>query len=718
VVVWKEKKIKNLIETMKFVVDHVSPKDNISIISFNNEGYIETPLSIMDENNRNLAKIRINALRAGGGTCINNGLYTAFDDYKAKEQTIVAKNSVTAILLLTDGQDSPGQGYNSVKYKNLIPSKSVPEDDTDYNNNSDPYAPVLQLAEQFHAPIHCFGFGSDHDAKVLNHLASKSGGVFAYIENIDQVGDAFAATLGSLISTITKDMILHIRVPQPSRRVQPLGRSTIDVDTDPAPDQIMDDALMNMDLDNQQDDPMNNYPQPQQYGGGIPPWNRYNQRSPSSKRKNGMMDYDDKPSVRIVEAMDPQDQFMDEEATENTSSTTTTINESSTVSNTTNNGVVSLSSSTSDNNQSSVSSYPIVGGTMISNVRTAYRSILKADGTELIIHFGSISAGEKREILLTLRFPDVIFDSEELTQNNHGIKSIDHFALQAVGRYITVTDNKNCVTPVGKLIVSRIYGESNDNLTQHLTTVSKSMEVQAACLRDISTKSMKRALKAADHGDYTRARTTLSTAIEQITHSPAYTNGNTLVRGLATDLQNLQSRVSNSYSMEAGGRAAVLSSVSSHLLQRSSGITTPGMVSSAVYCSRAQTEMMMFSPTTRMKANHVTPPLNTATVSNNNNRTKSNYVSPPSSPKGGDIDEELLNNLGGGWINTSLKQRRRSNSSKNSTNTTDSNNNNTKTNKGNNKSTNSTTTNNNNQSDTNSAPVVNGKPPRPNPSKK
>lgn len=655
-----ENKMKSLIETMQFVLDHVTSVDTVSVISFNDQGFTEVPLRLMNDNNRTMAKDRVAALRAGGGTCISNGLTTAFMDFD-NQKHVTANNSVTAVLLLTDGQDSTSFRRN-LPVSLMVPSKGNPNDGPELDS-SDPYASVLLLARNINAPVHCFGFGADHDARVLNHIASKSNGTFTYIENIEQVGDAFASTLGSLTSTITKDMVLRVWVPRPSRRVQPLGRSTVNVDNDPAPD---DNDMMNEENgNNNPDDPMDNNANNDAIWScpmcrnrndstvtvcdscGIDkpdanadpmviarilgalrndPMHNYrkSKRIRSHRRKSKDSDDDDtNSSIRIVKEMDPQDQFTDvnEKVTVVSSTTTTVENNNSTANVPMDTG--SSSSSSSSSSLSSSTDYPIVGGTLISNVRTAYRSILKADGSELIIHFGALSAGEKRQILLTLRFPDIILEDNESINSTNGIRTLDHFALQAMGHYVTLADNQNCSSPLGKLIVTRIYGSNSQDVQKHVTEAAKSVEVEAACLRDISTKSMKRALKAADHGDYNRARTTLSTAIEQLTHSPAYTNGNALVRGLTDDLTHLQARVSNSRAMEAGGRAAVLSSVSSHMMQKSTGTATPGMMSSAVYSSRMQTEMMMLSPTKNMARHHTNPvndnsKNNSTTVYNNN----------------------------------------------------------------------------------------------------
>jgi len=92
------------------------------------------------------------------------------------------RNAIASVLLLTDGQDAGSLGkLDSV------------------------------MRDMPNCSIHTFGFGSDHDAKVMTAISSRVQGTFTYIENLAAVGPAFASTLGGLVSIVAVDIDVAIQ---------------------------------------------------------------------------------------------------------------------------------------------------------------------------------------------------------------------------------------------------------------------------------------------------------------------------------------------------------------------------------------------------------------------------------------------------------------------------------------------------------------------------
>jgi hypothetical protein len=60
------------------------------------------------------------------------------------------------------------------------------------------------------ASIHCFGFGSDHDANMLRSVAERGGGSYFYIKNEDMIATEFAGALGGLLSIAMQSVTLRI----------------------------------------------------------------------------------------------------------------------------------------------------------------------------------------------------------------------------------------------------------------------------------------------------------------------------------------------------------------------------------------------------------------------------------------------------------------------------------------------------------------------------
>lgn len=58
--------------------------------------------------------------------------------------------------------------------------------------------------------INSFGYGTDHDEKVLSMISSFRNGNFYYIKEIKQVGECFVDCLGYLMSYIAKSAEINL----------------------------------------------------------------------------------------------------------------------------------------------------------------------------------------------------------------------------------------------------------------------------------------------------------------------------------------------------------------------------------------------------------------------------------------------------------------------------------------------------------------------------
>ena len=67
-----------------------------------------------------------------------------------------------------------------------------------------------QYAIQDSFTINTFGYGSDHDAYLMDDLAKLKDGTFYFIEQVDDVGECFADCVGGLISVIAKDAVISV----------------------------------------------------------------------------------------------------------------------------------------------------------------------------------------------------------------------------------------------------------------------------------------------------------------------------------------------------------------------------------------------------------------------------------------------------------------------------------------------------------------------------
>ena len=54
--------------------------------------------------------------------------------------------------------------------------------------------------------INTFGFGKDHDPKIMTNIAQFKNGNFYFIEKLDTLDECFVDALGGLISVVAKNI--------------------------------------------------------------------------------------------------------------------------------------------------------------------------------------------------------------------------------------------------------------------------------------------------------------------------------------------------------------------------------------------------------------------------------------------------------------------------------------------------------------------------------
>jgi hypothetical protein len=102
------------------------------------------------------------------------------------------RNKVSAILLLTDGQDG--------STRHQLPA-------------------LMTRAKQSNCSVYAFGFGKDHDAALLSDLAEQAQTPFTYVEDNDNIKEAFAGAVGGLTSIVAQGVELSIAGCVPVKNV-------------------------------------------------------------------------------------------------------------------------------------------------------------------------------------------------------------------------------------------------------------------------------------------------------------------------------------------------------------------------------------------------------------------------------------------------------------------------------------------------------------------
>jgi len=166
-------------ETLNFLLTQLTPQDRFSLVGFESRARLYSNFQKVDAERQ---KFLIQQLRASGGTSIAAGFQAAIDVLNGRK----TKNPVSSILLLTDGEDSSAIGA----------------------------LPVLTPLVPEGCSVHTFGYGKDHDAKVLGKLAEFTNGTFTYIEDNSTISPAFGNCLGGLLTVVALGIHIEIHLSE------------------------------------------------------------------------------------------------------------------------------------------------------------------------------------------------------------------------------------------------------------------------------------------------------------------------------------------------------------------------------------------------------------------------------------------------------------------------------------------------------------------------
>jgi len=177
-------KIDDLRKAVKFIIDQSGPQDRLSIVTFNNSAARVLRMRNMTGEGKNDAVCAAMRLTAGGGTSITAGLTMGIEVLEQRRH----RNKVSAIMLLTDGQD-------------FSAASNMPR--------------LIARARAEGSSLYAFGFGSDHDSKLLSEVAEQAQTPFTYVEDTENLTEVFAGALGGLTSVVAQnvEMILTCHVP-------------------------------------------------------------------------------------------------------------------------------------------------------------------------------------------------------------------------------------------------------------------------------------------------------------------------------------------------------------------------------------------------------------------------------------------------------------------------------------------------------------------------
>ena len=184
-------KIELVKKSLKILVKMMDKNDRLALILFGSVALIYFDLDYMtDETKQNLI-MKIDDIKASGGTDILSGLEKAIEILK-KEKESKNDNRVSSIWWLSDGRDN---NKNDIQLGEALKN--------------------LTKGENLSFTLNTFGYGNDHDPKIMNRLANIRDGSFFYVENYKKVSEYFVTVLGGYISVISKNVKINIKLCNP-----------------------------------------------------------------------------------------------------------------------------------------------------------------------------------------------------------------------------------------------------------------------------------------------------------------------------------------------------------------------------------------------------------------------------------------------------------------------------------------------------------------------
>lgn len=208
-------------KTLGLLLRVLLPQDRFGLIIYNHEAQVLVPIRRTTREHKDSASKAIRSLSAGGGTNMSAAVGLAAQEM----DTIGEPNPVQTVFFLTDGHANHGishvEGlvalvqncFGQLRAEWVVdktPDAKTCEKSTKQPIKSAP--PVVSL--------HTFGYGVNHNGKLLREMASATeGGSYYFIEEEVDVGKAFGDALGGVLSVVAQNTTVTIDVPEASKEM-------------------------------------------------------------------------------------------------------------------------------------------------------------------------------------------------------------------------------------------------------------------------------------------------------------------------------------------------------------------------------------------------------------------------------------------------------------------------------------------------------------------
>lgn len=174
------------LETVKAAAERLlhrlKPGDRLTVVAFDHRAKVIVPNQTID--NLESLKKRIQALKADGGTAIDEGIKLGIEELRKG-----AKNTISQAFVLTDGENEHGSNDRCLQ--------------------------LAVSAAEHNFTLNALGFGAHWNQDVMEKIADAAGGTLSYIERPDQVLEVFDEIFTRIQSvTLTNAYLLFKLMPK------------------------------------------------------------------------------------------------------------------------------------------------------------------------------------------------------------------------------------------------------------------------------------------------------------------------------------------------------------------------------------------------------------------------------------------------------------------------------------------------------------------------
>lgn len=172
--------------TIQYMVSRLTEEHRFCLIEFNHEVHMVTNgLLRMTAENKSKVLTLLTNLKPEGSTNISDALFTAIE--LLKNRSINEQQRISSVMLFTDGLANVG--LRGTAFYQKIQKMIVPQGLT----------------------LNTFGYGTDHDSKMLQNISFCSkGGVYYYVESPESIALTFGECLAGLLSTTAHNIDVRL----------------------------------------------------------------------------------------------------------------------------------------------------------------------------------------------------------------------------------------------------------------------------------------------------------------------------------------------------------------------------------------------------------------------------------------------------------------------------------------------------------------------------